>query len=188
MEFPQIRMQSQMAQIAIHTKDAEIHIKQPQAQVSIQQPPAEVNIRTKPGKLTIDQTEAFADMNLMSILRRNKMHAEAGNAAVLEGTARRAKEGRELMEIENGGDPLTQQAKRNSEREMKPLGITFIPSRFSVNIDYEPAELEFDVKANKPIIEAETYQRASLQYVPGSVETSLKQRPELDVWFVNLTV
>jgi len=165
-------MQSQMAQIQIHTKDAEQHIRQPQADLTMQQRPAEVNIHTKPGKLTIDQTEAFADMNLMSILRRNDMHADAGNAAMIEGI---------------DSNPIAAQAKRNSEREARPLGIEFIPSHFSVKIDYEPADVQFDVKTNKPIIEAKP-NKPTFEYVPWSVETSLKQPADLQVEFINVTV
>lgn len=188
MQFPQIRMQSQMAQVEIHTKDAKQHIQQPKAEITIQQPPAEISIRTKPGKLTIDQTQAFADMNLIPILQWNDQNAEKGNRAIIEGIGRRAREGRELMEIENGNSALTEQAKRRSTREMKALGITFIPSHFSVKTNYEPAEVEIDVQQNRPIFEAETYQRAILDYEPWSVETMLKQRAELDISFVNITV
>lgn len=188
MQVPQIRIYSQMAQIEIHTKDAELHIQQPKAELSIQQPPADVNIHITPGKLTIDQSQAFAEMNVIPVLQWNKKHAEKGKKAIIDGIARRAQEGRELMEIENGNKSIIEQAKRNSEREMKQLGITFIPSRFSVKTDYDPAQVEIEVERNEPIIEAKTHQRAIFRYVPWSVETALKQHPELEIEFINITV
>ncbi|WP_156288315.1 DUF6470 family protein [Oceanobacillus salinisoli] len=187
MEFPQIRMQSQFAQIQINQKEAKQEIKQPKADLSIQQPPAEVSIRTIPGKLQIDQTRAWEDMNLKHISKLNKEFAAQGLSKAQEGTARRAREGTELMRIENGGNPLVSQAVANAYDDMKGLGITFIPSHFSVQIDYQPADVQIDVKANKPIIEA-TPNKPLMNYQPGSVETTLKQKAELEIEFVNITV
>jgi len=187
MQFPQIRIHSQPAQIQIEQTDAKLQIRQPNAELSIQQPPAEVSIRTTPSKLQIDQTKAWEDMNLMHIFKRNKEFAEEGKKRVLEGVARRARQGRELMEIENGGNPIVSQAKDNSQDKMKNLGITFIPSPFAVQTTYEPAKVEIEAKRNEPIIEVKTHQPV-MEYSPGNVETFLKQQPELEIEFINLYV
>lgn len=77
-----------MAQIEIQQTAAKQTIRQPKAEMSIQQPKAEIKMRTTPAKLTIDQTKAFADMNLMSIFQRNYQFASDGKQAVLEGIER----------------------------------------------------------------------------------------------------
>lgn len=185
MQLPQIRMQSQLAEIQIHTTNAKQQIKQPKADLVIHQPPAQLSIQTTPAKLDIDQSKAWEDMNLMSILKRNDRHAQEGMNAVMQGTARRASEGTELMKIENGGQPLISQAVRNGHDQMKSLGIKFIPSTFAVKFNYQPAEVNIDVETNQPIIEATTNQPI-INYQPGSVETSLKQREDLQINFTNL--
>lgn len=185
MQMPQIRMESQFAKIQINQTDAKLHLKQELPQMQIQQPHAEVSIRTTPSKLSIDQTKAFEDMNLMSILKRNDQFAAEGLRAVQQGIARTAREGRELMKIENGGNPIVAQAKRMNLPPMKELGIKFIPSHFSVKIDYQPAEVHIDVTPRKPIIQAQT-SPPEFTYEAGRVETSLLQRNYLDITFEDI--
>jgi hypothetical protein len=187
MQIPQIRMQSQMAQIQINQTNAELEIRQPQAEMSIRQDPPEVSIRTTPSKLSIDQSKAFEDMNLMPIMKRNTQHAEQGKQAALEGMARRAAEGRRLMEIEQGGTPVAELAKQQSGREMKQLSIKFIPSHFAVKTHYEPSQVDVEVKRNEPVTEVAIHQPV-MNYKPGSVETTLKQHAQLEIEFVNVTV
>ena len=187
LRLPQLRMNSQFAQIQIHTTPAKLEITQPKAELKIQQPPAEVSIRTTPGKLEIDQTKAWEDMNLMSIMKRTDRFAEEGLQKVQQGNARRARQGTELMKIENGGNTIVKQAKENSFDGMKRLGLTFIPSHFSVKINYEPAKVDIEVKRNKPIIEA-TPQKVIHRYQPGVVETSLKQRNALEIDVVYIEI
>ncbi|WP_337020274.1 DUF6470 family protein [Oceanobacillus massiliensis] len=185
MKLPQIRMQSQLAQIQIETTAAKQQISQPQAELNIQQPKAEVSIRTTPGKLQIDQSKAWEDMNLMHISKRIEKFAQEGKSALLQGIARRARQGNELMQIENGGNPLINQAIQNGHDSKKALGIKFIPSHFSVRTSYQPAEVKIDVNTNKPIIDA-AVRKPQFSYQPGKVETSLKQRQDLEISFTNL--
>ncbi|MUV39058.1 uncharacterized protein JNUCC1_02930 [Lentibacillus sp. JNUCC-1] len=183
MNMQQIRMQSQMGRIAIHHTEAKQTIEQPRAELSIKQPQAIIKMNTEKGRLTIDQSQAWADMNLMSITKLNKQHAAEGLKAAKQGAGRRASEGTALMKIEDGGNPLTQQAQTNSSRQMKPLGIDFIPSRFAVAINYEPAKIHTDITAQRPIIDVQTHQPVH-HYEPGQVTTEMAQYPELEIDFV----
>lgn len=187
MKLPQIRIQSQMARIQIQTTNARQQISQPQADLTIQQPQAEVAIRTTPGKLQIDQTKAWEDMNLMHVSKSIEKFAQDGKSVLLQGIARRANQGNELMKIENGENPIASQAMQNSYDSMKSLGIKFIPSHFSVKTSYNPAEVHIDVQTNKPIIEA-TQRKPEISFQPGKVETSLMQRESLEISFTNLLV
>ncbi|GAB3802877.1 DUF6470 family protein [Virgibacillus kimchii] len=183
MKIPQIRLESQMAQIEIQQTAAKQYIKQPKAEMTIQQPAASVSLKTTPAKLQIDQTQAWEDMNLMHITRRNEKFAEEGLQAVQDGVARRAAQGRELMMIEREGDPIVAQAAANSRKSGKPLGITFIPSPFSVKIDYQPSEVNIDVQLNKPVIEVNT-NNPQMDYETGSVDIRMKQHQSLNIDFI----
>lgn len=185
MQLPQIRMQSKMAQISLQTVNAKQEIRQPKADLSIEQPRAEITMRTKPGKLTIDQTQAFEDMNLMNILKRNDRFAQEGMQAIQEGTGRRASEGTELMRIENGGNPLVSQAVNYANPPMKTLGIKFIPSYGSVKINYDPASVDIQVTPRKPRIDAKV-NAPEMTYTPGRVDVGIAQKPELNIDFINL--
>ncbi|BAC14461.1 hypothetical conserved protein [Oceanobacillus iheyensis HTE831] len=181
MQIPQLQMRSQLGQIAIKTNNAKQLISQPQAELTIKQPKAELKIQTTPSKMTIDQSKAWEDMNLMGILRRTEKIAAEGKQEVMNGIARRARQGNQLMKIEQQSNPIQQQSIINAYEPYKSLGIKFIPSAFSVKTDYQPAEVNITVRRNEPIIQAKVNQ-PQISYQSGDVEISLKQQPELDIW------
>lgn len=185
MEIPQIRMHSQQAKIQIQTTPSQLHISQPSGDLTIRQPKADVSMHIKPGKLSIDQSQAWEDMNLLSAKKSIAKNAQAGMQAALQGTARRARQGNEFMRIEKDTDPIKSQAIENGFTPQKRLGLTFIPSTFAVKTSYEPSEVDIQVQTNQPRIEGRI-NKPIIQYTPGSVETKLSQRPQLTIEAVNM--
>ncbi|HZG71727.1 MAG TPA: DUF6470 family protein [Chondromyces sp.] len=186
MQLPQIRLTSQQTAIQLDTQNPVQSIEQPKAILDIQQPPAELTIERTPARLTIDQTKAREDMDLKSIFRRTEEAAQLGYQDALQGIARRAAEGDELMRIEHGGNPIPSQARRNSEGPEKQFNIGWIPSHGSVKIDFTPGKVDIRVKTN-PAINNSRPQKPIHDYQPGKVNISMKQYPSLDIDFVNLT-
>ncbi len=180
MDIPQIRMQSTFGKIEINTQNAQLTIEQPPADLSIEQPKAEMTIEHTPSRLTIDQTKARADIDLKSIRQRIEEAAQYGSQSVNEGIARRAQEGEELMKIENGGKPLAEQAKRHGYLPEHELGLGFVPSYGSVQVDYEPGSLNINWTVNKPIINSQPH-KPIMQYYPGKVDFGMKQYPSLNI-------
>ncbi|WP_175073641.1 DUF6470 family protein [Terribacillus sp. AE2B 122] len=185
MQMPQVQLQSQLAQISINTTGAKVNIQQPEAEQTIRQPQAEITMHTTPSKLTIDQTQAWNDMDLKSVFKRTEDFAELGKKSNLEGIARRVQEGKEMMEIENGGDPIVAQAKRIDERKLKDFALGWIPSQFAVKTDYQPSKLDINVKINHPEI-INTPQKPQIKYQKGQVDTGIAQYQSLKVDFENL--
>ncbi len=183
MTLPQIRIQSQPALIGLKTIRSVQEIRQLKAEQSIQQPKAELSINTQKGTLTIDQTQAWNDMDLKSVFVRTEEAAQLGRSDLLEGIARRAQEGDQLMRIEDGGNPITEQALVNMGNQMKDWNIGWIPSAGSVKINYQPANVDIQFKANKPIIET-TPKKVEHNYQQGKVEVSLHQHSFLKIDFV----
>lgn len=185
MKLPQIQIRSTYAQIQIETQPGEQTIEQPKANQHIEQPEAELYIERRQGKLTIDQTQARADMDLKSVFRRTEEFAQNGKQAWLEGLARRVRQGDQLMKIENKGNPIALIAKENSVKPEKSFNIGWIPSHFSVKTHYEPDHLDINWKVNKPIIDTEE-QKPIIDFQPGKVYTSLKEKNSLSIDFINL--
>ena len=184
MKVPQIQLKTAPALIGIETRNAKLHIEQPQASLDLQQPPAAMTINRKPSKLTIDQTEAWAAVDLKSIKRRIEEFAKEGKREVLEGIARRAQQGQELMQIENKGNAIANHAKVNSERPEKRFNIGFVPPHFSVKVSYEPSKVEIDWKTNKVINQSKA-NKPVVEYEAGKVDISLQQRNSLESDFIN---
>ncbi|MBO1001543.1 DUF6470 family protein [Pseudogracilibacillus auburnensis] len=187
MQFPQLRLESQMARIAIEQTPARIEMKQGKAHLSIQQPKAEVSMRTMKGKLTIDQTQAWEEMNLMSTRRLNELHADEGLRAASEGTARRAEQGVELLNIHTGVDIIAEQAVQNGHPPTKTLSFTYIPSPLAVKFHYERGDVQMDVQERKPIIDSQI-NKPELTFHRGGVQISMEQYAQLKIDFDNLYV
>ncbi|MFT4414408.1 DUF6470 family protein [Fredinandcohnia humi] len=185
MQLAQIRLESQSARIGLKTIQPVQKIQQPKADLSIEQPKAEIQIRTTPGKLTINQTKAREDVDLKSVSKRIEEFANNGYQGWLEGLERMSQEGNALMEIENGGNPIAQIAKSNSQGPELQFNIGWIPSHFSVKTSYEPAKVDIQVHVNKPIINSKINKPVH-HYTPGKIDFSLEQRESLNIDFANL--
>nr|WP_260838906.1 DUF6470 family protein [Heyndrickxia oleronia] len=100
MKLPQIRLESQYAKIQMDTTPATQSIEQPKAEIDIQQPRAELHINRTPSKFTVDQSQAWADMDLKPISKRIEEFSQNGYKEWLNGIARRAQEGEQMMKFE----------------------------------------------------------------------------------------
>lgn len=185
MKLPQIRLQSQFAQIGLQQQAADIQIEQPKATQHIEQPQAIVDIRTTPSRLRIDQTQAWREMELKSSIVITEEAAQAGKQKVLQGIARRARQGDELMRIENDGQPLISQAVQNGKRPEKQFNIGWIPSPFAVKTDYQPSEVHINVTPQEPVIQNQP-NKPVVHYQRGGVETYMLQNNALDIDFEHL--
>lgn len=185
MQLPQIRLESQFAQIGMKQAAGNQQIRQLKADLTIEQPKATMFIQTTKSKLTIDQTQAWEDMNLMSTARLVEVSAQEGKSALMEGMQRRAQQGSELMEIENGGNPIKQQAIVNGHDQMKSISFKYIPSQFSVKFHYQPSEVYIDAQANQPMIDVQI-NRPEHHYERGNVEVFMEKYQQLDINYTNL--
>src|SRR5699024_7624828 len=104
--------------------------------------------------LTIDQSQAWEEMNIKSTRKWIESFAKKGKEAVKSGMARRSKQGAALMDIHLPGNPIREQAIINGHPQMKNLSITYIPSPFSVKRSYQPSQVHIDAITNQAVIEA----------------------------------
>jgi hypothetical protein len=179
----QIQMQSTPAILGITKSDARIEIQQPQARMDFQQSKAAMEIKQTQGKLTIDQTEAWAEMNIKSVFRSTREAAAEGQQAWMQYLAKTAQEGSELMKIENGGGAIAAQAKRNGQLPKHEFGLGFVPSPFSVKINYQPGDVQINIQPRKAITNI-TAQKPSIHYQQGNVDFHLKQKNSLQFNFL----
>lgn len=186
MLLPQIRMESQMAKIAINSTPGKQSIEQPKADIDLQPAKVAMEIKRTPGKLTIDQTKAWEDRNLANTFRFIEKQTEEAKKAWLEGIARRAEQGDQLMKIEKGGNPLAEQAKQNSEKPQYNINVGWIPSLFSVKFDYEPGTLDIDWHLQKAEFRAIPH-KPVIHYERGHVDIKMAQYQNVKIDFAHLT-
>ncbi|SDJ22334.1 DUF6470 family protein [Salimicrobium halophilum] len=179
MQMPRLQISTTDARVGIQTRNAELTYQQPKAEVSIRQPKADVSIRQPDGELRIDQSKARSNLHLKSSAERSRQTEQFGEQKAMEGSARRAREGDELMRIENGGNLIASQAKRNYGYEIDyQMGNT--PVHELVNIDYTAREAEINIQKNDPQINI-TPRYPQYSYQPGGVNISLLQEPSITI-------
>lgn len=185
MKIPQLQLTITDAQIGLTIPKAQQEMEQPPADLQIEQPAAELTISTKEGFLEMDATQFWSDLGFRSIPELVKAFAQKGHQDVQEGIARRAREGGQLANIANGGNPLAEISKsKNRNLDIKPLGITFIPSYQSIKLHYNPADVQVDVKRNDPVIDV-NINKPIYKYTPGNVQVDLLQQPSVKIdWLV----
>ena len=184
MNIPQIQLQTTRGQIGLTTQRAVQQIEQPKADLDLQQPKAGISIRTTKSELSIDSVEMRESLDLMSSRSRTAEVAQYSKQTAMEGLARRVQEGIELMKIENGGNPLAEQAKRTGRQPYSSLGIKFIPQADSVKINFTPGSADIQVEPQKVINNTKT-NKPIHNYTPGKVNVEMQQYPSLKIdWLV----
>lgn len=153
MNMPRLLIETTDAQIGLRPYRPPLQIKQHQADLQIRQRHVDIiEMSTTASKLYIDQTEAFADANLKTPLRLANEYWKKANETALEYIAKTAREGIEMMRIEDGGDAIQRIAKRNSLPPPKEATLAWMPRSMSqVKFTYVPGELKIEA----PFEEAE---------------------------------
>ena len=184
MNIPKLQLESTKAQIGLTTQKPVQEIEQPKATLDIQQPQAKMSMETTNSQLSIDTVQARESLDLRSSMSRTAEVAQYSQQQASEGVARRAEEGNELMQIENGGNPIADQAKRRGRQPYSSINIKFIPQADSVNINFQPGKVDIRVEPQK-VINNTTISKPVHNYTPGKVKVELLQAPTLKIdWSV----
>ena len=155
-------------------------IEQPRAILTQQQPAAILEMSTTKPRLSLDTTEARVELDLMSVFRRSDESAQLGYQGAMEGIARRAQEGRQMAQIENGGNAIQAIAKQNANPPPAPLGIRFVGNRSKIQMSIQPGTLDIQVSPQKAINDV-TIQKPIHQYSPGKVTGEMEQWPSIQI-------
>ncbi|MFF2752161.1 DUF6470 family protein [Psychrobacillus sp. NPDC058041] len=180
MDFPQIQIRTTDAKLGLNIEDAKQIIRQPKATQHIEQPAAIIDIETKQGFMRIDSSQARRDVGMIGPLESSAKYAQAGRQKVMEGIARRASEGNQMMDIAHNKNAIPAIAKKNSFPVPAKLGIDFIPSVDSVKLDYTPAKLDINVQTQKAKISAQVNKPIHV-YTPGIVSGYMLQNPSIEI-------
>lgn len=180
MQLPQLKMTSQQARIGMQHSHAQMRMEQPKAELHLQQPQAKLRISAGKGMLTIDQTQAWEEMNLKSTLRWTESFAAKGRQAANEGTARRAQQGAALTDIHKSVNMIAEQAIANGHPPMRTPTVAYIPSPFAVKVNYQPADITINAYKNDPVIDAQV-NRPVIDAIRGNTNIWIEQLADLRI-------
>ena len=183
MRLPQIQIRTTDAKVDLHIAKPQQYIKQPKATQHIEQPAAILDINTTRSILKIDSSQARRDIGMIGPLESSANYAEKGKKEALKGIARRAKEGRQIMENSGKGQGrsiMQNIAKQNHGPHRVQFNIKFVPSVGSVKIDYTPGTTNINIQRREPIIDAKV-NKPIHEYMPGKVTGTMVQRQDVDI-------
>lgn len=184
MRMPQIRLEQTYARIGMDIIKPQQRISQPQAELNLHQEPAVLDIERTPSHLDIDQSQAWNDLNIKDMYTMTRDIADYAHQQVLEGIARRAREGDRLAAIEKGGNPIADIAQENANPGPLDFNVGVLPSYGAVKIQFTPTQLQMNWKRGgvtiDPLIKQPTH-----EYIPGKVEVYLKQKESLKIDFTD---
>lgn len=175
MKLDRVDIRTTDQKVDISSTQAKLQMTSTQPKVKMEQPAAILEISTKAAKLQIDQSQAWRDMGLFTPLEAGKRAADAGMQAVKEGTARRAREGEQMMHIENGGNAIAQIAKSSLEIQPVRSGIEWIPSADAVKSTYVPGSIDIKITPQNVKYDVRLGEIHG-QYTPGQVTGTTVQR------------
>ncbi|MCT8140148.1 hypothetical protein H1D32_22090 [Anaerobacillus sp. CMMVII] len=188
MQLPTIAIQSVRGQTGMHSQRPHIEIKQASAVLSINQEHASIQMNTQPAKLSIDQTQAFASANLKHVYQLNKEFAAKAMSNASQVTAKYAREGDQLMKIENGGNVIPHLAKVNSVLfPEKQATVGQMPGPFQVKIHFQPSKTSVQVKGGIADIQVQRHE-PTIQHRPWQTNIYLQQKQSISFQAVGVQV
>ncbi len=180
MNIPQLQIQTTSAKLGLQIDKPVQQIEQPKATQQIEQPAAILEMSTTRPQLSLDTTENRADLDLKSVFRRSSENAQYGMQQVSEGTGRRAQEGQQLMQIENGGNTIADIAKQNTTSPDAPVGIRFVGNRTKIQTDITPGSLTINARPQQVIHNSQVNQPIHT-YTPGKVSGQVEQYASIQI-------
>ncbi|WP_456277629.1 DUF6470 family protein [Bacillus sp. AK128] len=184
MNIPSLRYHINNAQIGMNHSRPNTEIRQREADLRIDVKEGNFQIKTTPGQLEIDQSQAFKDVGIMDVFERTEQFVSKAKGQWYEGVARIAREGNQMMKIENGGNAIPRIAKQNSQPNIKQAGLGYLPSsHFAVKINIEPTKVDINIEPNKVQIDSKT-NPPQFKYNRWEIDTYLKQEPFIDIEYI----
>ena len=180
--MPLIEIQTVPIELEVKTTSAKLEYRRGTADLEISRAESGgLNIKSRPIKLNIDTFEARNSVTPTAV-RSVEQYAQKGQQAAYSATATYSQQGQLLLDAKIGQELITQFAAEAQNKNLKELGLTFLPS-VGPEISWDPGEMQirydmdklnFDWKVNRP----------QFEFTPGDIEISVKQHPDVIIKYV----
>ena len=187
MTMPRIDTHITRGRIGINKTRGDFRMEQRHAEVEIEyetEPDASSlvvnNIRIDKliSDLAIDQTEAFADLNMRGFNDFSDHYTAKAQQDGMQAIAEIAREGDRMARIENGGDEIPRIA-REKMRDDRQFNIGFIPSSpVDFEIDGSPPEIDYNPTS---VTVMSDFPQIEIEASPDAIEIYLEQEPAFEI-------
>ena len=181
-----IQITTTKALIGINTTRGKQTISQPKGEQTIKTTAPKLKIRREAPRVIIDQYQCFAEAGLKNYIDLTKEYADLGHQYAMEGIARRVEDGNRMAMIQkNMPDAIPELAEKNAWDPQAEFNMGTIPRsrpkidvEGSLDIDWEMGNVDIQYTPQKPIID----------FNPGKVEVYLRQKPSIEMNYVDARV
>ena len=181
MRIPQLRMESQFAQLGLNITKPVQEIQQPHAELNLQQKPAELSIVQASTELNIDSSQARANIGIMTSMQFSDSNVAYAHQKWLQAISEKSQEGDRLMRIYTKENAIAEIGREKGQRVLE--GGYTPPSASNdegvdVNIQLKPVDINVikNGMSMNPVIRP-----PELSYTPGKVEPYMLQYNRLKI-------
>lgn len=179
---PLLKIQSVPISIEYKVQRAALQHQAKPATVNVTRQRGSLNIQRTPAQIKIDSYEARASAGQKSAARLSQEFAGEGRSAGYEATRTYAEDGNYLMDSKGSKSAIADLTTSKMIR-MPQTVMTFMPS-VRPEISATPGSLSFDPTMDKLTFDWNINHKPQLEYVPGSIEFSVAQYPEVIIEYV----
>ena len=141
-----------------------------------------LEIQSKPARVNIDTYEARNSLT-PTLARQMEIQAKDGMQAAKDASSTFAQQGLSMMKTKLGEEVITKIAEQTMMKNYRPnVAMDFIP-KGGAKISADPGELNIQYEMDKLNFDWKVKDR-TFEYVPGNIEFTVTQRPEVHVEYV----
>ena len=183
-DMPRIEITQIPNKIGLDVKKPETTISKRKSNLKIQQKAGDLEINFDKSEINVDNYPARYDLGYKNYKDFSSENAQKGKQAVLSKIVKYARQGDQLMKIENGGDPIVSQAKQNGKPTKKEVtlgwkrGPDFNVKKPNLKIEYGPNNPSVNFKKGS----------VSSELNWGKVNTFLKQKAEFNIELIGSNI
>lgn len=180
--MPRMQIEQQRAEIGLDQFPGEMRIEQPHAQITMETESAQVHIDRELSELHIDQSRAWAAYALIPPVTVTKTIVNNVKQIYPQIVAKIARDGDRMADFHLSNNVFAELAKE-WPRELNEYDIAGPASRFNVDLEYIPEQLEMYVEGGRFHYEVQP-QKPQIEHVPARVDVYLRQKPYIRIDWV----
>ncbi|CAM3521153.1 hypothetical protein EDM52_00725 [Brevibacillus invocatus] len=181
MPIAQLRMESTFARLGLNINKPVQEIRQPAAEMNLSQVPAKLDIEQARLELSIDSSQARANIGIMTSMQFSDSNAAYGKRKAMQAIAEKSQEGDRLMRIYTKENAI---AAIGREKGLRVLEGGYRPPSASadegVDIHIQLKPVVIQVQRNGMTMNPVT-KPPELSYTPGKVEPYMIQYNSLKI-------
>lgn len=178
---PLLRIQNVPINIEYATTRASLQHNTDLPRVNVSRQKGRSDIQTRPAKVKLDGYEMRASMGVKTTPRVIQEAAQTGKQASMEATRTYAEEGNQMVDTHQK-NVIAEIAASKSLNTVDTI-MAFIPSE-PIDISVDPASIQFDYTMDKLTFDWNVNPRPQLEYLPGSIEFSVTQYPQVIIEYI----